>query len=1226
MHTIRDVREAMSSTSFDVLMSDIEPRVAGQRYEAIVKILHLYKVLPNQYHYSKIDIKHLDEFLDSGVATGPDGAIDLEFVNLEGATIRVSVKYTKKFDPDHEGGINQMLFSRRENMKFGYICKNKKRVLDRVSSHEIPEKLKIYKEICDWNLLLGEDDIKIAYNKFQKLEQDDNYIQEHYLNNPRRPITIHYHQQLAFGSFVNNMPHEKIHLLEYVPRTGKSIIILLMVKWILENKLSERILLITPICKTIDAFVYAVKDYADFSGIPIFVIRNENQPVPSGFTGLVISSIQYFKVGLNKSVEGYQTIISDEAHIGTYTENSLDNIFNSPNFKYKIFASGTPCGTQNNFNIPNKCVYTWTNVHSKLMLSPEGQKALGAPPDVDLEYYKQVPTQIYMPMNLEPTTMFEYNKIYPDSEKGFSWQSLLALIDPRNHESGFVIKNRPHGIDFLKKMLRTIIPDNPNDEHSIYSRARVLRSEHKSRDFEDSKELVVIFLPTHTNEGTIDEVQQALVKFCEKHDIWKGWKVLYDNAQTPNFDIQKEMKRYQELRFVLFLGSKNTVGVTYEDCDLSVHLDTTRSTDFHIQKLARAGTGQPGKTIYINADYNIQRRTDTIASVLTMARKVLKTEDNLNTAEHLHRSKTFIIDCDDISSETIIREIDSTYDVSVMLNNIEWNTRDLDTILSMSWTELGDANFEGTGTDVPTGEREPTERPPCEPSEPHPKHTPEEIEDVANKTHQLLQNFVIPIGAIMSAKYNQKNAIKNYSEEFMKLLCDKEKSIKKEHTYIVMRVCSTCREKNKQFIENIEQRFIDTRGDFKVYHELIYKHLKPSDEEKKNNAEIPTPPSLIREMLDKVPSDFWREPREVLDPCCGKGGFVVELFRRFDEGFKLEYPKLSEIKRRKFIIENIIHFWDISPLNVFLTQEILRVMSGGATTEYNSWVGDSLTKSTNKKFSLVVGNPPYESRSDSGVSKGGTNLYIKFIDKFFKRTLDNGYMLFVNPISWLGPSTNKQMGGGVLHNIFLSHDLLYLNINECKKYFNVGSTFSYYLLRNSNNPGILTDIVSLYNKKIELSKIDIKSFFHLKFLPIHITEETLKLVDRIVSGKNKLDICRCRILDSSNKNTKKHLSLEKTENFCYTTYHTTTKTYYSDIKIEDYNTIKILINMSGYIKPSIVHECNTTESKFYIKAEDEETAKSIVSLLENEDTTYFLKLCKYSGFNSRIVLESVSFV
>jgi len=147
----------------------------------------------------------------------------------------------------------------------------------------------------------------------------------------------------------------------------------------------------------------------------------------------------------------------------------------------------------------------------------------------------------------------------------------------------------------------------------------------------------------------------------------------------------------------------------------------------------------------------------------------------------------------------------------------------------------------------------------------------------------------------------------------------------------------------------------------------------------------------------------------------------------------------------------------------------------------------------------------------------------------------------------------------------------------------------------------------------------------MPFLPVHITADTIKLVNDVINKSNdKLKISRFRTLDTSNKSGKKHLQKNKTDIFKYITYHTSKTTFYSDIKQPNYEKFRILLNMSGYLKPSIVNECNTTESKFYIEYDDINLLNEILIMLNNENIKNYLELCKYSGFNSRIVLENIS--
>ena len=39
-------------------------------------------------------------------------------------------------------------------------------------------------------------------------------------------------------------------------------------------------------------------------------------------------------------------------------------------------------------------------------------------------------------------------------------------------------------------------------------------------------------------------------------------------------------------------------------------------------------------------------------------------------------------------------------------------------------------------------------------------------------------------------------------------------------------------------------------------------------------------------MLNTIPIDFWTIPRKVLEPCSGKGGFLMDIVDKFMEGLK----------------------------------------------------------------------------------------------------------------------------------------------------------------------------------------------------------------------------------------------------------------------------------------------------------------------------------------------------
>ena len=439
-------------------------------------------------------------------------------------------------------------------------------------------------------------------------------------------------------------------------------------------------------------------------------------------------------------------------------------------------------------------------------------------------------------------------------------------------------------------------------------------------------------------------------------------------------------------------------------------------------------------------------------------------------------------------------------------------------------------------------------------------------------------------------------------------------------------------ENNGDIVDNIREIYNRNNCSPIKLRQIIAKHFIPTANEKKTNAEVPTPVKLVDEMLDTIPKEFWTSPNTVFEPCCGKGNFVLGIFDRFYKGLEAKHP--DNIERCRIIMTQCIYYADLTTLNVFITTELLKchVQSYCGLEEldyrFNAYTGDTLKLDIKKTwnisgFDAVIGNPPYQEVDENGKSKGGTNLYTKFINLCFNSLNNNGYLNFITPISWLGPSTNLQMGNDLLHNIFLKYDLMYLNLNECKKYFNIGSTFSYYTIKNSIN-NINTQITSEYKKKIEKTELNLKEFKYLKFLPIHITKQTLILVSNVTKNINKITIDRCRKLDTSTKFGKLHLKENKDDTFKYKTYHTTTKNYFSDIKLDIYDDVKILLNMSGYLKPEVCSQCNITESKYYIKTHGID-AELLVKYLNSNNIQTYLELCKYSGFNSRPVLENITY-
>lgn len=48
-------------------------------------------------------------------------------------------------------------------------------------------------------------------------------------------------------------------------------------------------------------------------------------------------------------------------------------------------------------------------------------------------------------------------------------------------------------------------------------------------------------------------------------------------------------------------------------------------------------------------------------------------------------------------------------------------------------------------------------------------------------------------------------------------------------------------------------------------------------------SEVNTPLELRQQILSKIPDAFWTCKKKVFEPCCGKGGFVIDIIEKFLE-------------------------------------------------------------------------------------------------------------------------------------------------------------------------------------------------------------------------------------------------------------------------------------------------------------------------------------------------------
>jgi len=406
----------------------------------------------------------------------------------------------------------------------------------------------------------------------------------------------------------------------------------------------------------------------------------------------------------------------------------------------------------------------------------------------------------------------------------------------------------------------------------------------------------------------------------------------------------------------------------------------------------------------------------------------------------------------------------------------------------------------------------------------------------------------------------------------------------------------------------------------------INDNLKPKQVEKKERGEVFTPMKLVNEMLDTLPEKVWKNPNlKWLDPAAGIGNFPVAVYMKLMEGLKSIIK--DEEKRREHILENMLYMVELDKTNVFMMKKIFcgkLSKSSKKGYELNIFEGSFIDgkyekkidifsinddkkkiinenninfvnkiKKFNSNFDIIVGNPPYQQHYDNTNERvGGSSLWSKFLNKSMNLLIKNGFILFITPCSWMSGGTNKQ-SGNILGGIMQVNTLYYLNIQECSKYFNVGSTFSYYLIKKSFEDKSFKCICK-YNGKIYDSQIENKDFRKMQIIPLLFNDDMVSIIKKVENYKcEKMNFKRYYDLD-------KRKSYLYDDNGKYCVKHKVVEVYKTNFKQECMGKHKVIISMPGYIKAEYDKNCGCSDATLFMYCENKDEALQIINLLNNK--------------------------
>jgi hypothetical protein len=951
----------------------------------------------------------------------------------------------------------------------------------------------------------------------------------------------------------------------------------------------------------------------------------------------------------------------DESHNGgtTYLAKKTLDFYGKNTFTIQITA--TYSKPVNDYNIPKNCWILWDlediklckNIKKEDLIKKHGEEMKYIIDKYSNENiineYSKYPELWILTDEINSDIKDEIINNTKKNEYGWSSDACFLLKEGMENGNNIYIdefqneeENAKIWYKIFGKKDKYGISEYPDNKIFIKRIEKICKNPKINSRFMEEGSIIMAFLP----QKNIDEISKATIKVLEKYNIIPDYEIVSINSKQTN----NPKKIIEDMRIkaihngkkgVLVLSGKQcSLGVTMETCDIVLLLNNNKEFDLIYQMMFRCMSEGKNKSVGFVIDLNIHRVIET--SIINYATLIKTNKHPKKAIKYILQERLINLNGDhwmptfgnDISKiMTLCEDIYNIYSSNIekalnhFLNHLRFKeiilTEDeqkiINTMFHNNKITKKTIKFEEDDTTENDNIKKGIEKTKVEGSDTSSEILSEKYNEKDIKYMEVLKH-IIPLICLLTIHNEETSFIEmfNYIKEdtyIYNILIEQTRSWWGKNvnfTNIINIFVKYIKEDEEinQIIRTIKELFLKNINNKKELSNIIDTYLIPQELEKKTNAEVSTPFQLRKEMLNKIPIDFWKSIHKVFEPCSGKSGFILDIIDRFMNGLKEIIP--NENERYKKIVEECLYFSDINATNIFISKLLINP-SNKYNINYNE--GDTLNLNIKEKwnikgFDMVIGNPPYNSSGNTGT---GNTIWQDFTKlSLNKWILKNGYLVYVHPPGWRKPNTEKGKYYGLYELMTKKNQMIYLSIHDIKdglKTFKCGTRYDWYIIEKRIN--YKNTIIN--DEKGVLLEIDMNKF---DWLPNY----NINIIEKIITNNNS-EKCEIIYNRSNYGSDKKNTSNKKNNEYKFPIVHTIplsgVRYIYSNSNLNGHFHISKVIFGDNGLNDVIIDmegEYGMSENSMAIKVDDIEEAQNIKKCLLSNNFKNFIKSCIIGNF------------